>query len=290
MNGGLTFVIPVRHQDNAPDWNLVTHRLKQTIQSISAQDAPNWRGIVVANEGASLPAMPPNWDVVRVTFPPNPIHERRGADKNTFYDAFRLDKGRRVLSGMLSARDSAYFMIVDDDDFVSRRLARHVRDNNGQAGWHIMDGYIWEDGTKLLLRHDEFANLCGTSLIIRSDIYNLPERFEDAGEEYIKSMFGSHLILPEKLKEAGAPLPRLPFPGAVYRIGHVGAHSQSVGLIALIFSKDRTAGNLLRIASRLWRIRFFTRTLREEFFGGATVPRPIQDHRGIGPQLGGEAL
>lgn len=268
----LTFVIPVRHQDNAADWGLLTQRLQQTIQSISAQDSSDWRGIVVANEGADLPAMPPNWEVVRVSFAPNPMHEQGSAAKETFYDAFRLDKGRRVLSGMMAARDSAYFMIVDDDDFVCRRLASYVGANKGQMGWQITDGYIWEEGAGIVFLHEDFSRICGTSHIIRNDIYELPEDFADASEEYMKFMFGSHVALPTKLKEAGTPLPVLPFPGAVYRIGHAGAHSKSAGLMAQIFSRENRSRTWLQSVLRLSRVRPLTRSLRREFFGATAGP------------------
>lgn len=274
MTGSLlTFVIPVRHQDNAADWGLLTRRLQQTIRSVSAQESPDWRGVVVANEGADLPAMPPNWEVVRVDFAPNPLHDRGSADKETFYDAFRLDKGRRVLSGMMAARDSAYFMIVDDDDFVSCHLTGYVGANKGQIGWQIANGYIWEDGARIVFLHEEFAKICGTSHIIRSDIYDLPESIAHASQDYVKSMLGSHVELPAKLKQAGTPLPALPFPGAVYRIGHAGAHSKSAGLMAQIFSKDN-GRNLLQSVVRLRRIRPLTRSLHNEFFGASVAGEP----------------
>lgn len=268
----LTFVIPVRHQDNAADWGLLTRRLQQTIQSISAQDSPDWRGVVVANEGAELPAMPPNWTVVRVTFAPNPLHEQGNAARETFYDAFRLDKGRRVLSGMMAARDSAYFMVADDDDFVSCRLASYVGANEGAIGWQITDGYIWEEGAGMVFLHEDFARICGTSHIIRNDIYELPERFADASEDYMRFMFGSHVALPARLKQAGTPLPALPFPGAVYRIGHAGAHSQSAGLMAQIFSRENKSRTWLQSVLRLARIRPLTSSLRREFFAAPTGP------------------
>ena len=270
----LTFVIPVRHQDNAADWGLLKRRLRQTIQSVSAQDSSGWRGIVVANEGADLPPMPPNWDIVRVTFAPNPLHEQGGAAKETFYDAFRLDKGRRVLSGMMAARDSAYFMIVDDDDFVSRHLVSYVGANKGQIGWQITDGYIWEEGAVMVFLHEDFSRICGTSHIIRNDIYDLPESFAAASEEYMKFMFGSHVALPGKLKQAGTPLPALPFPGAVYRIGHAGAHSKSSGLMAQVFSRENRDRTWLQSVLRLSRIRLLTPSLHREFFAapGSKVP------------------
>ncbi len=48
----LTFVIPVRHQDNAPDWARLSANLAQTLASIAAQSHSDWQGVVVANEGA----------------------------------------------------------------------------------------------------------------------------------------------------------------------------------------------------------------------------------------------
>ncbi len=270
MTGSLlSFIVPVRHQDNAVDWDKLTQRLQQTIGSVSAQDHGDWRGIVVVNEGATLPPMPPNWQVVRVTYPPNPLHEQGHADREAFYEAFRLDKGRRTLSGMMAARDSAYFMVVDDDDFVSRRLAGFVSAHRGGLGWDIRTGYLW-DGGRVVFLHNDFSNLCGTSFIIRSDLLGLPERIEDAKDDYIR-MLGSHGALFDKMRRVGTPLPQLPFAGAVYRIGHAGAHSGSARLMAQIFSKERT---LLQSLRRLHRLRPLTPWLKAQFFGSPVSGEP----------------
>jgi exopolysaccharide biosynthesis predicted pyruvyltransferase EpsI len=103
------------------------------------------------------------------------ISRGRAGNVEDFREAFRADKGRRVLKGMLRARDSRFFMIVDDDDFVSARIAQFVSENGGANGWIINHGYIWDHGGKLLLGHDDFNHICGTSLIVRADLYGLPE-------------------------------------------------------------------------------------------------------------------
>ena len=72
----VTFIIPVRHQDNARNWSLLKANLAQTIASISNQTHDDWRGIIVANEGADLPDLPQRFSVERVSFPPNDMHER----------------------------------------------------------------------------------------------------------------------------------------------------------------------------------------------------------------------
>ena len=172
----VTFIIPVRHQDNARDWSLLKANLVQTIASISNQTNDDWQGIIVANEGADLPDLPERFGVVRVAFPPNDLHEIDKANIEDVYDAFRADKGRRVLMGMLAAHNSRFFMIVDDDDLVSARIVQYVAENPDANGWTIDRGYIWDDGGKLLFEYDEFNHLCGTSLIVRSDLYGLPEQ------------------------------------------------------------------------------------------------------------------
>lgn len=269
----VTFIIPVRHQDNARDWSRLKANLAQTVRSISSQTNDDWRGIIVANEGADLPNLPERFSVERVTFPPNDAHERGGASKEHFYDAFRVDKGRRVLKGMLRARDSRFFMIVDDDDFVSARLVQHVSENRNANGWTIDRGYVWDDGGKLLLGYDDFNHLCGTSLIIRSDLYGLPDRYEDASPDWMKSMLGSHIRIADILAERGTPLATLPFRGAVYRVAHAGSHSRTPGIMAKYFlnwGALKRPRRLLRNASRL---RLVGEAAKREFFGKTAVRR-----------------
>lgn len=265
----ITFIIPVRHQDNAKDWALLKANLAQTLASVAAQDHDDWRGIVVANEGADLPPLPDRFSAVRVTFPPNDLHELGKADREAVLDAFRFDKGRRVLAGMLAARDSRFFMIVDDDDFVSRRIAGHCAANPDANGWTVDRGYIWADGGSLLYAHDAFGNLCGTSLIVPAERYALPAAFEDASIDWIKDMLGSHQRIKPILADRGAPLAPLPFRGAVYRVGHAGAHSRSQGLLSTYIFKRALMKRPWRALRNLTRLRPIGAQARREFFGGA---------------------
>jgi hypothetical protein len=267
MTPTLTFIVPVRHQDNARDWNALKANLAQTVASIANQSSGDWRGIVVANAGADLPELPERFEVVRVDFPPNDMHERDGADMEDFYEAFRVDKGRRVLAGMLRARASRFFMIVDDDDFVSARLVQHASAYPDANGWTIDRGYIWNDGGRLLLEHDDFSHLCGTSLIVRSDLYGLPERFEDAPLDWIKQMLGSHVRIAGILAKRGTPLETLPFRGAVYRVAHAGSHSQARGLLHTYFLRLEALREPSTLWRNLWKLRMVNAERRGEFFG-----------------------
>lgn len=266
----MTFLIPVRHHANARDWSQLKSNLRQTVASIAAQTHGDWRGLIVANEGSDLPPLPDRFDVEWVRFPPNDMHNRaQTATREQFYDAFRIDKGRRVLAGMLRARDSRFFMIVDDDDFVSARITQHAVDHHDANGWTVDHGYIWSDGGKLLLEHDNFNKICGTSLIVRSDLYQLPPQFDDASPEYIKSMLGSHVALHRILDERNTPLQPLPFRGAVYRVGQSGSHSQMPGIVRQYFLNRqslRHPGQWLKDATRL---RIVSPAIRRQFFGAS---------------------
>jgi hypothetical protein len=267
MDYFVTFIIPVRHQDNAKDWRLLKANLTQTIASVSAQTNPKWRAVIVANEGADLPDMPEGFETIRVNFPPNPLHDQPVLDTELFYDAIRIDKGSRVLKGMLHIRNTKFYMIVDDDDFISNRLVEFVSQNLTENGWLINQGYIWNDGGNLLFVHNNFSNFCGTSLIVRSNLYNLPDSFESASAEYIKSMLGSHIKIGNILAKKGTPLANLPFRGAVYRIGHACSVSKSPKIINLYFLNKYFILRPHRLLRNLFQLRFTSNYFKNEFFG-----------------------
>jgi hypothetical protein len=220
----------------------------------------------VANTGADLPALPDHFSVEWVDFPPNPKHDKgAGDDVEVFRDFVRIDKGRRVRAGMLAARSSTFFMIVDDDDFVSSRLADYAAKHSGENGWYIDRGYMWSEGSPMMVSVSKFFMLCGTSHIINVKLYDFEKFQGEDADDYMKNMLGSHISVARALAASGTPLSALPFSGAVYRVGHPGSHSNSSGLIATFFSKASLAHplRLLKIALSL---RFATPQLRREFF------------------------
>ena len=263
----LTFIVPVRHQDNARDWDALKANLSQTVASIAAQTSDDWRGVVVANEGADLPPMPAGFAVERVTFPPNDVHERGDATRDDFLNAFRIDKGQRALAGMLTQPDSDFFMIVDDDDFVSNRLTEYVGAKKPGNGWAIRHGYVWNDGGNYLYAHDDYNHVCGSSLIVSSALYDLPERAEDVPRSFVMQMLGSHHGIEKLMDDRGTPLNILPFRGGVYRVAHAGSHSQTPGFLRkYILSGDwyRYPRTTLR---KLLRVSKITSAQDREFFG-----------------------
>jgi hypothetical protein len=267
MEDTLTFIIPVRHPANTKNATQAKAILAETVHSISAQKASGWSGVIVANHGTDLPDLPPNFEVCYVDFPPNPLHDQGHADEETWREFFRIDRGRRMLAGLIHASNSSYIMMVDDDDLVSQHLTGHVLNHQGDYGWYFEKGYLWETNGSLIFPYSNFFKFCGTSHIVRRDLYNLPDSFESASEEYIKKMLGSHIFIDEFLRDSGTPLAPLPFPGAIYRIGHAGAHSRSSGLLHKVFGNRSLFRNPLRLIKVISQFRLVTKRFKVEFFG-----------------------
>jgi len=267
MNNVLTFIIPIRHHESASNWSETVLNLKQTMVSIAAQSDRSWKCIIVANEGAALPDIPEQFEVCRVDFPPNVLHIQGGQSQNDFWDAVRLDKGRRVLSGLLYAKNLNYFMVVDDDDFIHRDLVKFTRKNNGENGWYIDKGYVWGDGGKLLMDYSDFYLYCGTSHIVKTNLLELPEKLEDVNVNYMKDIFGSHIKIKVMLESKGVALSPLPFHGAIYRIGHRDAHSKSNGMYHKFFCQKYLLKQPKEFIRRLLSLRYINRSIRFKFFG-----------------------
>lgn len=269
MKNILTFVIPVRHQDTAKDWQRIKKTLGETIASLASQDREGWRAIIVANHGADLPDLPKGVEVNRVNFAPNKMPAQGSVTKEQVYDAIRIDKGRRILSGMLYAGEMGHVMVVDADDFVSRRLTSFVAANPTANGWYIPEGYVWSEGGRILFQFPDFSHLCGTSHIVRADLYQLPSSIETADETYIKQILGSHLFLREHLDETGNPLAALPFVGAIYRAGHADSSIGSGSTLKQYFFRKQMLTNPAVLYHRVRRLHLKTPQIDREFMGAS---------------------
>lgn len=264
----LTFIIPVRHQDNAADWSQLVARLTTTVASLERQTSGDWRAVIAANRGADLPDFSEKVTVHRVDLEPNRFHEPETADRETYRDAVRLDKGLRILAGMRAAGETDYFMVVDDDDFVSREVAGYVGRHAGEPGWNFEVGYVWPSDGNMVMRYENFHRYCGTSHVVRADLVDLDVDIETAeGIDYVKRMLGSHISIATELADRGTPLAALPFPGAVYRIGHAGSHSKSSSLLRTFVLRREFVKRPGALISNLLAMRPLSSRFRAEFFG-----------------------
>lgn len=261
----LTFVIPVRHPDNASDWSALKANLGQTLASIAGQQHPSWRAVIAAQDGADLPDLPPGAHAVRVNFPPNHHYSPDGQSRADFHDAVRLDKGRRVLAALLAAGPTTHIMVTDDDDLVSNRLAATVAATPADHAIRFDEGHVWSPGSRILYTHPDFSSLCGTSSVVPIAALGLPPSQEAASIDYIKSMLGSHIAVKAALKDKGVTTTTLPYPGAVYRVGHANAHSRSRNMLRTYLLNKGILSNPTRALENLRRLRFYGDAERREF-------------------------
>lgn len=263
MNAALVFVIPVRHHHSVSDWAAVRRHLAQTLVSIAAQTSQNWQCVIVANEGADLPEVPPGCTVRHVDLPLPQMPDRE-TELEAFYDAVRHDKGLRIYHGVHDIAPDSHVMVVDFDDFVSRRLAELVSAHRHEHGWYLARGHVWSGG-RWTYQHPEFFRLCGTSHIVRRDLYgSLKQADGHPAMAIVKRWLGSHIFIHDDLAAAGKPLAPLPFPGAVYRIGNPGSTSGTGGL-AEAMTPSRLLLRHPRSLGRMLRYRPVTPALRQEF-------------------------
>jgi hypothetical protein len=270
----LTFIVPVRHPQNARDWSRVKQILEQTATSIAGQDSDEWRAVVVANTGSDLPPLPPRFSVAWVDFPPNPAHDMNVVSPEDKFEEFRYDKGRRVVAGLVHAPESDHYMVVDDDDFVSSRLAGFAARNPKERGWYIKNGYCWSEGSRWAFSHTTLHKICGTTHIIHRDLMKIPASLADAPRQHVRWL-GQHFRTTDDLVAAGTPLQALPFAGSVYRVGHSNAHSLSRSLWRTFFLRREVLKRPHLLVRNSLRLRRLTPALIREFGMAQAVGEPL---------------
>ena len=283
----LTFVIPVRHHESVDDWPAVVDRMAETLRSVASQSVEDWECVVVANRGTPLPPMPRGCRVVEVGTPHAPLPTVTGAaDQHARDEAVRSDKGHRILAGLLEARPTGHVMVVDYDDLVHHHLAELSAALPDRNGWFADQGYCY-DGHLLYKVPSGFNTLCGTSLIVRADLLRLPRDAVSVDEAWVRRWLGSHMFLREDLAAAGTPLAPLPFPGAIYRVGHQGSTSGTSTSIRRWFFRRRLVLTPHVLIARLLNLRRVAPAVRaiyfgESLFGAADMTKPPRPPKGAG--------
>jgi hypothetical protein len=218
----LAFITSVRNPHNSTDYERVEMLLQRTLKSVCSQTDRDFRVIVVANRPPSF-ALPENVELIVVDFPPPDTYKGSQITNR----AIRRDKGTKLAVGLLAARrlGASHVMQFDADDFVSRHIAAFVNARAGQEGWYFEKGYVLYERRGLLKGISNFHENCGTSFVLRQDLYGPAELELDAtqdaiyaafGEDVVTHVLGSHLETLAHFAARGIELSPLPFPGATY--------------------------------------------------------------------------
>lgn len=213
--GSTTFVIAVPDQRGVADWTKAMQLLRETTDSCARQIGPRPIVLVAASRGAALPLLP-GVEIVEIDREYRPLPPKWDAPRQA---AIRADKGARVAAALTQAQPCGHVMVVDWDDLVSPRIAKHVAENPNANGWFVESGLIFDTGPLVLTVPEGMNRLCGTTLIIRSDLMRVPTTLGAADDQWVASMYGSHIRARQILNDSGNPLEPLPFHGAAYRVG-----------------------------------------------------------------------
>lgn len=221
------FIICLHHPDSCSSYESTSVLLKNTLRSVCNQDTADFRVTVVCNALPEPRLDDRTIDYVLVDFPPpETVEPEKGG-----IEFIRIDKGTKYFAGLLHCRqyNPSHVMLMDADDFVSRRLARHVLEHPVRTSWYINLGFVYHHGEDRVYPITGFNRSCGTSNILQfGEIppVRLPENptreqiLHAVDPRFIKFILGSHKFLADSLRKQNRPIAPIPFPGAVYYLAH----------------------------------------------------------------------
>jgi hypothetical protein len=209
----LIFIVPLKSKEVSKSWANTCQLLERSLYSICNQTDLRFKVIVVCSTRPEIQFDHPNIEYLEVDF-----------DVPKTYSEKELDKGRKVVRGLLYARDfsPSHIMVVDADDCISCNLVKYVNENSNASGWVLNNGYVYqEDSHFIYYRKSHFYSWCGTCNIIKFDACPLPDKDVKFSEDIALYYSGkNHANIKEDLKKQGYLLEALPFVGAVYIIGN----------------------------------------------------------------------
>ena len=274
-NPRVVFLIPVPSPQRVRNWRLGYLYFKQTLSSILNSTADDYRIVAAGHEFPNLELLQhPRFKFLSLD---HPLPSRREGD----YPAAVKDKMIKLAAAWDYAKswNPQYVMKLDWDDLISCRLVQWLISAANEAGYLIKHGWIWRSQVPYLIQRTEcFERVCGSCLLIRSDLADQtgpflthvegtsldPEGYRFAANDHHSLVPGSgigtlllndsHQRYTAQFDYLGERLMTVPFNAAVCRIGHGNNAGQPFG--------TETTRMLL---GRLRRTQLVTRKLRKEF-------------------------
>jgi len=252
-----TFIIPLKSAKLASNWDAFSKLFERTIQSVCNQNNDNYKVIVACHELPNISYKNDKVEYIQVSFDPPKL-------SNTDWEADRkikeADKTGKILVAYEKAKtyNPSHIMVVDADDCITNSIVSFVeKQDKDKPGWFVARGYFYREGTNyLILNKKTFNNICGTSVIIRTDL--LPQLI-------VKNQYYHEM---RKLP-TGIDLVPLPFTAALYSIAngenHVMSKSHAVKLAKKPrYSKANVFKNLYQKFYK-YSFRLLTRSFKKKF-------------------------
>ncbi|QDO94020.1 hypothetical protein FNB79_08500 [Formosa sediminum] len=148
-------------------------------------------------------------------------------------------------------------MVVDADDLISNKIASFVNKQKTNApGWYINKGYYYKEGTNyLFLNKKTFNNLCGSCLIVRTDLF-LKLIVNDPWLYYYHEL----MELPGNIKSQA-----IPFSGALYSMANGENHFMSSEHAIKLMTKQKISykQNIINLYNKF--LKYIVRPLTPNF-------------------------
>jgi len=276
----LAFLIPIASRRRINDWNIACGYFKQTLSSIFNSTGENYCVVAAGHE-------PPDFQL-----PQDPRFKFLSLDhplpsqENGHSLAAVKDKMIKLGAAWnyaKSAWNPQYVMKLDWDDLVSSRLVEWLENAGGEAGYLIKQGWVWRSGSHYLIQRTEyFDRVCGSCLIIRSDLADKTGPFltqwegaslDEAGSQFAATdqyslvpgagtgpllLNDSHQRYTAQFAYLRHRLTTVPFNAAVCRI-----HENNAG-----GGESRGTQTMRMLLGRMRRTRLVTPSLKKEFMLG----------------------
>ncbi|TDU71410.1 hypothetical protein EI77_02534 [Prosthecobacter fusiformis] len=220
----LGFVIPLKSKRVSRNWRAVCDCLEATLCSLKNQSSGQWYAVVVGHEKPPLQweSLPDNIEWCSSEHELPPIREGGSFTNHTDFD-YILDIRRKISTGMrhLQTKQISYWSLLDADDLVHRDFVLTLDQLPHQAGWLVKSGYLWYQDLQRWMPTEQLINLCGSTAIISSSVFEVPYSNQDTDLHQIPwgriSHSGMEDFLIPYLKGAD---PTFPLAGIAYTLSH----------------------------------------------------------------------
>jgi len=238
----LAFLIPIASPRRTSEWNLACAYFKQTLSSIFNSTGRDYCVVAAGHESPNF-ELPQDsrFKFLTLDHPLPPLD-------NGYYLAAIRDKIIKLGAAWNYAKSTwnpEYLMKLDWDDLVSFRLVDWLVSAQDEAGYRIKYGWVWRSRTPhLIQRTEQLDRVCGSCLIIRSDLADKTGpflhscdgmKFDNMGQQ-IEATDGhslvpgagtstlllndSHIRADAQFAYLGHRLATVPFNAVIYRIDH----------------------------------------------------------------------
>lgn len=214
------FAIPIAPKRSDSQWRRLNDLLRLSLRSLQGQENKSFTALICGHQEPECIAefRSENVEFILATFR-EPLSEAEG----------RRDKGRKrwQIATEIRKRGAGYYMYLDADDLVHRRLVSYIISDHNKTGYIIPRGYAMDYSSRRIapipgVWKKNFNNVCGSSGVVYYEVDDLPENPYPApptdGILFFKvrnhTMFDSPDIV------HGRPLSPIPFAACIYTLNH----------------------------------------------------------------------